>query len=62
MKLHTRFYVWTCGWTASHLWFLFGIVVWWFGVAMYATHRYEKARDSAVYWHERAITNGVYHK
>jgi hypothetical protein len=62
MKPWTKLWVWSCGWTPSHCWFLICFALFWLAVALWAEHRFEQARDAALYWQERAITNTVFHK
>jgi hypothetical protein len=55
MKLLHRFYVFGCGWNRGQLWFLLFFTLYWIAVALYAGHRYDVARDAAIYWQEKAL-------
>jgi hypothetical protein len=55
MKLIHRWFVFSCGWTRGQLWFLAFFTLYWVALACYATHRYDLAREAAIYWQQKAL-------
>ena len=56
MKLIHRFYTFDCGWTRGQLWFLLIWTLYWVTLALYEAHRYDTARDAAIYWQQKALS------
>ena len=55
MKLIHRWFVFTAGWTNGQLAFLAIFAAFWCALAFYEAHRYDVARDAAIYWQQRAL-------
>jgi hypothetical protein len=55
MKLIHRFYAFGCGWTKAQLWFLAFFTLYWIALALYEAHRYDLAREAAIYWQQKAL-------
>ena len=55
MKLIHRYFVFACSWTPSQLAFLAIFTAFWIALALYAAHRYDLARDAAIYWQQKAL-------